>query len=250
MALTFLIPARVNKKMVAPIFYGVRVENNVGSPNTMVTIASGATISSDDAEDVITSVSDVDIDIATTGANGLDAGPEKADTWYYIWLIKKPDGTVAGLFSESYDDPMKPSGYTKQALVGAVRNDGSGNFLKFFQVGKEVNFVNEQTVFNRSGRYSSFVTVDPSAYVPTEISDRALVRFLFNSKGSMSLFFVPGTQTGSVGGVKVAQLEEESEKLVAHIDCLLGFEGTFSLRTSGSSLNTDTLATIFGFVID
>ncbi|MFX8856586.1 hypothetical protein ABTM81_20610, partial [Acinetobacter baumannii] len=43
---------------------------------------------------------DLALSLAGSGPNGLDAGSEAANTWYYVYRIKKSsDGTVAGLFS-------------------------------------------------------------------------------------------------------------------------------------------------------
>ena len=47
-------------------------------------------------------ISNLDVAITTSGANGLDTGSEAASTWYCIWLIvKSSDGTTAGLLSTS-----------------------------------------------------------------------------------------------------------------------------------------------------
>ncbi len=78
------------------------------------------------------------IDIIQTGAGGRDGGNEQPNTWYYIWLIGKDDGTVSGLFSTSSSKPTLPSDYRFQALVGAIRNDGSSNFVAIRQHDNEV----------------------------------------------------------------------------------------------------------------
>ena len=87
----------------------------------------------------VTSVN-LTIDIeAANGANALDTGSEANSTWYYIWVIDN-GSTTAGLFSLSPTAPIMPSGYTFKGLIGAVRNDGSGNFLDFTQIGTRVNY--------------------------------------------------------------------------------------------------------------
>lgn len=73
----------------------------------------------------------LNVDITASGVNGLDAGSEAANTWYYLYLIKhNTNGTVAGLFSTNPTAPTMPSGYTHRRLIGAVRNNNSSNFLQ------------------------------------------------------------------------------------------------------------------------
>jgi hypothetical protein len=60
------------------------------------------------------------------------AGTPDASTWYYLWLIQRPDtGVVDALFSESASAPTMPSGYTRKRLIGAVLTDGSANITEF-----------------------------------------------------------------------------------------------------------------------
>jgi len=88
------------------------------------------------------------LDITTSGANGLDTGFEVFSTWYYVWIIGKTDGTVDGLLSVSSTAPTLPSGYTFRARVGAIRNDGAGNFVRFYQIGNLVDFDDELAYWN------------------------------------------------------------------------------------------------------
>lgn len=107
------------------------------------------------------------LDISTSGANGLDTGAEGSSTWYYGWVIYNPTtGTVAGLLSTSATAPTMPSGYTFKALVTAVRNDGSSNFIRYTQKGRRV-YQLEQAVFTDTAGNSATLTVQSiSAYVP------------------------------------------------------------------------------------
>jgi len=86
----------------------------------------------DDSDTVdITVGSTLTADITAGGANGLDTGSEANSTWYYLWVISKADGTAAALLSTSSSSPTMPSGYLYKRLLGAVRNDGSGDFYPF-----------------------------------------------------------------------------------------------------------------------
>lgn len=95
------------------------------------------------------------VNIASSGANGLDTGAEAGNTWYYVWAIS--DGTnFRGLLSTSSTSPTMPSGYTYKLLVGTVRNDGSSNFVPFYQYGDEV-FTGAQAVLTNTAPSSTTV---------------------------------------------------------------------------------------------
>lgn len=83
------------------------------------------------------------INTAGSGANGLDTGSLAANTWYSVWVIRKPDGTTAGLISLSATAPTMPSGYTYKSRVSWIRTDGSGNKypLSFKQYGRRCQYV-------------------------------------------------------------------------------------------------------------
>lgn len=95
-------------------------------------------VAADDANSVVlNSLSEITLDVTISGINGLDTGVEAANTWYFAWLIRNSStGAVAGLLSVSSSSPVLPSGYTEKRLLGAVKNDVSSNFLKFFHEGK------------------------------------------------------------------------------------------------------------------
>lgn len=106
------------------------------------------------------------LDITASGANGLDTGAEAGNTWYYGWVIAKPDGTVAGLLSASSSAPTLPSGYTFKALVTAARNDGSSNFLSYRQRGEWCYYEAANAVVSGSANATTEQTVSVSSYVP------------------------------------------------------------------------------------
>lgn len=65
-------------------------------------------------------------------AGGLSTGVAAADTWYYLWLIKRMDtGVVDVMFDPSITVPTMPAGYGKRRPIGAVKTDGSINILAF-----------------------------------------------------------------------------------------------------------------------
>lgn len=109
------------------------------------------------------------VNIAASGANGLDAGSEAANTWYSIWVIRGTSGT-AGLLSTSATSPTMPSGYTKKRRVGWVRNNASSNLLKFHQTGDWWHWVTRHTVLDAEPPATSYTDLNCSSYVPPTVS--------------------------------------------------------------------------------
>lgn len=110
---------------------------------------------------------DLTADVSAPGANGLDAGSEAADTFYYIYVIlKSGDGTVASLLSLSPTAPTMPSGYDYKALVGAVRNDNSSNFIPFRKENGFTFFDAVQTIKDGSFATSAWTAQSLAAIFP------------------------------------------------------------------------------------
>lgn len=113
--------------------------------------------------------------IAASGANGLDTGSEAANTWYYVWVIYNGT-TVAALLSTSSSAPTMPGGYTYKALVGAVRNDGTSNFIRFWQNDRRCTIAT-QNIFTAQALTTSYASQSISAAVP------AIARFVSGTAG-------------------------------------------------------------------
>jgi hypothetical protein len=103
-------------------------------------------------------------DIGTSGVNGLDAGSEASDTWYYVHAIYNGTSTN-GLLSTSATAPTLPSGYTYSALIGVIRNDSSSDFISFLQNDRKISVL-PQDVFSGVTGVTSFTSVSLSSHVP------------------------------------------------------------------------------------
>ncbi len=128
-----------------------------------------AEVSTQDSSQSIVLLENVNltVDITVSGVNGLDTGSEATDAWYYLWVIAKADGTAAGLLSASSTAPTMPATYTFKALVGAVRNDGSSDFIPFSQEDNKVLFNAVQTVKDGSFTASAWTSQSITAFAPT-----------------------------------------------------------------------------------
>lgn len=135
---------------------------------------------------LLASVSKV-TDITVSGAGGLDTGSEASNTWYYVWIIAKADGTVSSIFSTSSSAPTMPSGYTFKALVSAVRNNGSSNILSCYQRGRHIRFIYgpDQVVVN-AGTATTETAVTITSFVPSIASTFTLYATVTSGSVSVS----------------------------------------------------------------
>lgn len=90
---------------------------------------------------LLTAVSQT-VTMTVSGAGGLDTGTVAAGSFYYFYLIAKPDGTRSAIVSGSSSSPTMPPGYTHKALVSAIITDGTANKypLRIGQAGNKVHY--------------------------------------------------------------------------------------------------------------
>lgn len=109
--------------------------------NTGLTVAADSIVVSDGTTSkALTGVSHT-INMATTGANALDAGSIAQATWYAIWEIAQADGTKAALASASFTTPTLPTDYIHKARIGAVRTkSNAAQLLGTWQFGRRAQY--------------------------------------------------------------------------------------------------------------
>jgi len=132
-------------------------------------------------------------DITTSGAGGLDTGSEALNTWYYLWSIADSTllNAVAAMFSASSTNPLMPAGYDLKRALWAGRNNGSGDFIRFEQLGQNSRRTNwyiedpvNLTVLD-GGSATAWTEIDLSALVPSVVrSGIFLVKFATGQAGS------------------------------------------------------------------
>lgn len=243
----YLLDVEIRKEL----WRGVYVHNNASNPSYQVDIDSGV-VGSEDGTDLLTVASTITVDITTSGAGGLDTGSEAADTWYYIWLIKH-DTTevVTGMFSASPTSPTMPTNYTMKRLIGAVRNDSTPDFMGFIQIDKRVHYYQGEPAqqLYTSVPSTSWVAVDPSGLVPVAISKELSIMVYAHSNSGASVYYHPGSPSGSTGGHLFLRIEDESEYSLMEALRPLGTDDMFSLRRTGT-IGDFFRAICLGFTLD
>jgi hypothetical protein len=116
----------------------------------------------------------------SAGNNGgaLDAAAIAANTWYHVFLIERPDSFVTDiLISLSATAPTIPSPYTLFRRIGAMKTDGSSNWIAFIQNGDEFLWVN--SVVDVNGASLGTTPVNYPLSVPSGLKVNAILTALF-----------------------------------------------------------------------
>jgi len=108
--------------------------------STTMSIASGQ--ATDSTNVVVLSLSAINKTTASwvvgTGNGGLDTGSIANNTWYYFYIIRRPDtGVVDVVFSTNSTNPTLPTNYTQYRYIGGGLTNGSGQWTKFVQIDNE-----------------------------------------------------------------------------------------------------------------
>lgn len=163
-----LVAGPVKKVSIRDQSRGLVIKNNTTNPNYQMDV---------DADEIILHDGNgnplwvTGVNLTLDISSDLDTGSEANATWYYIWVTS--DGiTVGGKFSLSSIAPTIPSN-TYKALVGAIYNDGSGNFISIVQNGNRVVRSSAQVI--SAGTAGTYTSIDISGVTPItakEISGR------------------------------------------------------------------------------
>lgn len=109
--------------------------------NTSATVAADAVVMTDGNDYLVASLNST-LDLATTGADALDAGTIASATWYAVWAIAKADRTAKVVVSTSGTAPTLPTGYTFKKRIGWLRTaSGAAQLLGTWQFGREASYV-------------------------------------------------------------------------------------------------------------
>ncbi len=144
----------------APAAYGLEISNNAIAPNTQMDISAGQCLDSTHIKKII-SDEIITINLATTGANGLDTGSIAPSTTYHFFIISKEDGTVAGLASASLT-PSLPTDYDYFQRRGSVKTDSSSHLLAFDRIGNKFLLNTPITVTSGASAWTSVTTPCPT----------------------------------------------------------------------------------------
>ncbi|QOG20470.1 hypothetical protein [Bradyrhizobium sp. SEMIA] len=107
-----------------------------------------------------------------TGNGALDTGAIANSTWYHVWLIQRSDtGIVDVLISLSATAPTMPTSYDRKRRIGAMKTNGSAQWIKFVQNGDD--FTWDAPVSDVSATNPGTAAVTRTVSVPTGVKMEA-----------------------------------------------------------------------------
>lgn len=114
------------------------------------------------------------INLATTGAGGMDTGTAPVSGYVALYAIYNPTTQTAALLATNatsavapnvYGGANMPAGYTASALVSVWPTNSSSNLIVGFQIDREVTFAST-TALTTSTAATSFTALSISSIVP------------------------------------------------------------------------------------
>lgn len=114
------------------------------------------------------------LNIATTGAGGMDTGAAPISGYVAVYAIYNPTTKTASILGrnctsivagEVYGGANMPSGYTASALIGVLPTNSSGQFIQLSQEDRKVIFFDKQ-VLSTATQSASPLSVGISSAVP------------------------------------------------------------------------------------
>jgi hypothetical protein len=179
------------------------IKNNAGTPNSQVDVDADEVVLQDTNGYAkrIASIN-LTLDLTASGINGLDTGSEAGNTWYYIWILNGSSGTGGVLSTATaFGSVTKPSGYdTYGALVGAMLNDNSSNFVTLYQLGKRARSITGNIGSLTQTTATSLTLNDGNADLVPDTA-KYLYGHVTNSSSERTNYFHPVTFTPGVGTV-------------------------------------------------
>jgi hypothetical protein len=126
---------------------------------------------------------------AGTGNGGLDTGAIAANTWYYWYLIQRPDtGDVDFIFSLSSTAPNLPTNYSLKRRIGAMRTNSASQWPLFKQYG--YRFILNAPFLDLSTTAGNTIPANVALTVPRIAGVRALFRAIVaHGTGSNVAFY-------------------------------------------------------------
>lgn len=160
------------------------------------------------------------LDLATTGAGGMDSGSPPTNGNLYVYLIYNPTtftfallATNSGTGATIYPGAYMPSGYTASALASVLRTNGSAELDSFTQIGREVYFPPVSILSSAAGK-ATLGSQSVAAAVP--VGAKTVSGRLIQS------------QTGASGTTEVVAASDSSATAAQYGGRTSAFTGTYN----------------------
>lgn len=185
-----------------------------------------------------------------TAVGSLDTGTIAANTWYHVHLIQRPDtGVVDVLISLSATAPTLPTNYTLFRRIGAMKTNGSSQWVKFVQFGDE--FLWDTPVSDVSTSTLGITATLFTLSVPTSVKVGALCRGFMSSATAFTAVLVnspdeASTAINTPAGNLTAQTQAASTNAVFALN--LRTNTSAQIRAVAGAASTSLTIATYGWV--
>ena len=185
---------------------------------------------------------------AGSGNGALDTGSIAASTWYHAYLIKHVDtGVVDVLVSLSATSPTLPASYTLSRRIGAMKTDGSSNWVAFTQNGDEFLLLVGMQDINTSVLGTTAVL--NTMTVPTGVKVNVLIGGLWGENAAQTFVLLSSpdqTDTAPTLGILSAILPAGTNVTCGSFNIRTNTSGQIRMRASNST--TTLVGTTQGWI--
>lgn len=176
---------------------GLRITNNVTTPDEKIDIAVGSILDSTGTYQIITDEV-LTPSITASGLGGLDTGTVAASTVYAVHLVADPvtQQAVGAMFSLSATAPLMPFGYSAFALIGYVTTDGTADILVGYWTagnsGTRYFSYDAPIIALSAGTQTSYTGVALTTFVPAQIQTPVYMYMLFAANAATNVANLQG----------------------------------------------------------
>ncbi|VVD75274.1 hypothetical protein PHO31112_00806 [Pandoraea horticolens] len=152
------------------------------------------------------------INLATTGAGGMDVGSAPASGFVGIYAIYNPTSGTSALLatnatssavSEVYGGANMPTGYTASALVAVVPTNASGQISPLLLQGRRVAIINV-SVLSTSSQPASFTAFSIASAVPLNAINASVLLQVSNTTNAASESYDVSPTSSGINRVSVS----------------------------------------------
>lgn len=150
------------------------------------------------------------VNLATTGAGGMDTGTAPVSGFVSVYAIAKPDGTksilacaVATSSGTIYSGANMPAGYTYSGLIGVWPTDSSSRFVAGIQLDRKVSLQKFISIFTNQTGPTTLTLQSIAAGVPAVA--RAADICMYSGSGSNSFAWATASDASGTGYVAGTQ---------------------------------------------
>jgi len=202
---------------------GLITKNDGSNPNTDINIDLGQCVDSTNTVNInLTSIltKQIDVDwVEGTNQGGFPSGLTLAiDTWYHLFVIAKPDGTVDAGWDTSVNATnllTDATDYTVFRLIASNLTDGSANIIKYFQDGDNFDWDVQPEDF--AGAPSNTGLPQQISVPPTGVLAYVSVLLNANSLANILITALAQTNTPAADAINTIRVSSAGENSAATI---------------------------------